>query len=115
MCESVAFYLYDVFLIDNVLDVCYHDYDDIVARETLKVNNKFNMEEQTLRPYRNEEVRRLAKERDVKLWEIAEKLGYADATLSRKLRHELPSEERKTIFAIIEELSQEQQEVGGNG
>lgn len=74
------------------------------------VNNNFIMEVQNLRMQKNEEVRQLAKDRGVKLWEIAEKLGCADATLSRKLRRELPEAEKKAILDIIEAISAEQGE-----
>ena len=41
----------------------------------------------------------------VPLWKIADRLGIADTSFSRKLRKELPEEEKKRIFEIIEELS----------
>ena len=63
-----------------------------------------------MRTQKNEEVRQLAKVRDVKLWEIAEKLGCADDTLYRKLRRELPEAEKKAILDIIEAISAEQGE-----
>ena len=43
----------------------------------------------------------------VKLWQIADALGIADCSLSRKLRKELLQEEKDRIFGIIRELSQE--------
>lgn len=55
----------------------------------------------------NLDVRRTASEAGVKLWQIAEVLGIADCNFSRKLRKELPQEEKKKIFSIIRELSQE--------
>lgn len=61
-----------------------------------------------MRTKKNEDVRKLARERGIKLWEIAEKLGCADATLSRKLRRELPESEKKAVIDIIMELSKEQ-------
>lgn len=57
-----------------------------------------------MRTQKNEKIRQLAKEYGVKLWEIADKLGCADATLSRKLRRELPEKERERILEIIREL-----------
>lgn len=53
---------------------------------------------------RNVEIRRAAKERSVHLWEIAEALGIADATFSRRLRRELPEPEKQKIFGVIEKL-----------
>ena len=37
----------------------------------------------------NIDIRKAAIEAGVKLWQVAEELRIADATLSRKLRHEL--------------------------
>lgn len=56
----------------------------------------------------NQDVRRTAAGAGVKLWQIAEALGIADCSLSRKLRKELPQEEKERIFSIIKELSQEE-------
>lgn len=53
----------------------------------------------------NDDIRILAKESGVKLWEIAEQLGWADATLSRKLRHELPASEIESITDAINEIA----------
>ena len=55
----------------------------------------------------NQDIRRTAAGAGVKLWQIADALGIADCSLSRKLRKELPKEEKDRIFGIIRELSQE--------
>lgn len=55
----------------------------------------------------NVDVRRTAAGNGVRLWQIADALGISDCSLSRKLRKELSSEEKTTIFAIIRNLSQE--------
>lgn len=55
----------------------------------------------------NQDIRRTAAGAGVKLWQIAEALGIADCSLSRKLRRELPPEEKERIFGIIRELSRE--------
>ena len=55
---------------------------------------------------RNEDVREYAKNKNVKLWWIAEKLSITDGMFSRKLRKELPNEEKQHIYKIIDELSQ---------
>lgn len=55
----------------------------------------------------NQDIRRSAAGAGVRLWQIAEELGIADCSLSRKLRKELPQEEKKRILAIIERLSKE--------
>ena len=54
----------------------------------------------------NQDIRRTAAGAGVKLWQIADALGVADCSLSRKLRKELPQEEKDRIFGIIRELSQ---------
>lgn len=56
---------------------------------------------------KNLDVRRAAAGNGVRLWQIADALGIADCNLSRKLRKELPDEEKKAIFAIIQDLSRE--------
>ena len=53
------------------------------------------------------EIRQEAAKVGVKLWWIADKLGIADTGLSKKLRHELPDEEKEKIRAIIAELAKE--------
>lgn len=55
----------------------------------------------------NQDIRLTAAGAGVKLWQIAEALGIADCSLSRKLRRELPPGEKEQIFAIIEQLSTE--------
>ena len=54
----------------------------------------------------NQDIRRTAASAGVKLWQIADALGIADCSLSRKLRKELPVEEKEKIFSIIEKLAQ---------
>lgn len=56
---------------------------------------------------KNQDIRRTAAGAGVKLWQIADALGITDCSLSRKLRKELPREEKEKIFSIIERLSQE--------
>lgn len=56
---------------------------------------------------KNQDIRRMAAGARVKLWQIAEELGIADCNFSRKLRKELPEEEKKRIIAIIKRLSKE--------
>ena len=51
----------------------------------------------------NREIRKQAKNKGVRLWEIAEMLGITDSTFSKKLRRELPQEEQDIILAISKE------------
>lgn len=55
----------------------------------------------------NEALRRFAAGNGVKLWQVAKALGIADTSLSRKMRKELPPDEKERIVRIIRELSQE--------
>jgi hypothetical protein len=55
----------------------------------------------------NIDVRRAAAGNGVWLWQVADALGIADAQLSRKLRKELPDDEKQKIFEIIREISAE--------
>lgn len=58
----------------------------------------------------NTEIRRSAKNAGVRLWEVAAAYGINDGNFSRKLRQELPQEEKEKILAIIDRLAQEKQE-----
>lgn len=58
----------------------------------------------------NKEIRDAAKEAGICLWQVAEKLGVSDGNFSRKLRRELPAEDREKVLNIIRELSQEKRE-----
>lgn len=55
----------------------------------------------------NADIREAAKSAGVCLWQIAERLGINDGNFSRKLRRELPTEERDKILGIIKELAEE--------
>lgn len=55
----------------------------------------------------NQDIRRTAAGAGVKLWQIADELGIADCNFSRKLRKELPQEEKDRIFSVIKRLSRE--------
>lgn len=55
----------------------------------------------------NKDIRSAAKAASVLLWEIADRLGIQDSAFSRKLRRELPPDEREKILTIINELAAE--------
>lgn len=55
----------------------------------------------------NQDIRQTATKSSVRLWRIADALGITDSSFSRKLRKELPQEEKERIFSIIQKLSQE--------
>lgn len=56
---------------------------------------------------KNKDIRQAAKTAGVKLWQIAEIVGVNDGNFSRKLRHELPEDEKQKILEIIDRLSKE--------
>ena len=58
----------------------------------------------------NKAIRSAAKTAGVRLWEVAAAYGINDGNFSRKLRQELPQEEKEKILAIIDRLAQEKQE-----
>lgn len=58
----------------------------------------------------NLDIRANAVRYGVKLWQVADELGIADTSLSRKLRRELPPDERDKILSIIDKLAKD----GGN-
>ena len=53
----------------------------------------------------NLELRTKARRNGVRLWEIADKLGVSEPTITRKLRRELPTNEKQRILAIIDEIA----------
>lgn len=53
----------------------------------------------------NETLKLKAAGAGVKLWEIADRLGINDGNFSRKLRRELPEDEKQQILNIIDELA----------
>lgn len=55
----------------------------------------------------NNDIRRKAASEGIRLWQIAEVLKITDSSFSRKLRKELPQEEKEKIFSIIQKLSRE--------
>ena len=50
----------------------------------------------------NQRIKEYAKEKGVKLWQVADELKIADGQLSRKLRYELSETETEQITKIID-------------
>lgn len=61
-------------------------------------------------PIPNSDIRQLAKDRGVRLWEVAERYGLNDGNFSRKLRRELPEKEKNIIKGIIEQIADSHRE-----
>ena len=55
----------------------------------------------------NTDIRTTAKEKGVRLWEVAEHLRISDPTMTRKLRRELPEKEKKYFLNIIDKIAAE--------
>lgn len=52
----------------------------------------------------NEDIRTAIKNSKIKYWQVANEYGINDGNFSRKLRKELPQDEKEKIFYIIENL-----------
>ena len=53
----------------------------------------------------NEDIRAIAKQYNVKLWQIADELSITDSNFSKKLRKELAPDEKAKILQIIDNLA----------
>lgn len=56
---------------------------------------------------KNLDIKERALKKGVCLWEVAEAIGIADTSISRKLRKELPKAEKQAIFKIIDDIAAE--------
>lgn len=54
----------------------------------------------------NMDIRRAAASAGFFLWEVAEEIGVTDSTFSRKLRRELPENEKEAVFRAIERMKE---------
>ena len=50
----------------------------------------------------NEEVRTMLKEKNIKLWQLADMMDVSEATITRLMRHELSEEMVEEIRNLIE-------------
>ena len=50
---------------------------------------------------KHEMIRKALKDSGIKQWELSEMLGISEFTLSRKMRNELPQEEKERILNLI--------------
>ena len=58
----------------------------------------------------NCEIRNECRKHNIRLWEAAEALGISEATMTRKLRRELPSEQRDHILRMIGKIAERKAE-----
>lgn len=56
---------------------------------------------------KNQDIRAEITVAGLRFWQVADALGINDGNFSRKLRHELPDEEKAKIRGIIADLSRE--------
>lgn len=56
----------------------------------------------------NQDLRAYAKQKGVKLWQIAKFKGISEPTMTRLLRKELSADEKETFRRIINELALQQ-------
>lgn len=57
----------------------------------------------------NMDLRQKAKEKVVFFWQIAAELGVSEPTMTRRLRFELPEQEKQKYLSIIDKLSSEKE------
>lgn len=55
----------------------------------------------------NTDIRKTAKSKGVRLWEVAKATGISEPTMTRKMRVELPTAEKQAIFKIIDDIAEE--------
>lgn len=58
----------------------------------------------------NQEIRKRIEENHIRYWQVAYAYGIDDVAFSKKLRRELPEEEKEKINKIIVKLIKEKQE-----
>lgn len=56
---------------------------------------------------KNKEIKIAMLEKGLKQWKVAEALGVSESAFCRKMRKELPNDEKEKILAVIEELGKE--------
>lgn len=59
----------------------------------------------------NKDIREAISAAGLRYWQVAEAYGCTDGNFSRKLRKELPEEEKNKIFEAIKRLKQEREVV----
>lgn len=55
----------------------------------------------------NKDIRNAAGGYGIRLWQVAEEIGMNESAFSRKLRKELPNEDKEKILSAIEKLAKE--------
>ena len=82
-----------------------------IQQVVVNVNYKMNGDEKMRA---NKDIRDAVEEKGFRLWELAEALGLSsDAALSRKLRRELPDDQKQHIFKTIDRMVEQRQKQEG--
>ncbi len=55
----------------------------------------------------NADIRSAAKQAGVRLWEIADKMGVSDPTITKRLRKELDASEKEKYYQLIQCIAAE--------
>ena len=55
----------------------------------------------------NTDVRQYAKKNGVFFWQCAQAMGVSESTMTRRLRTELPEQDKQTLFQIIDNLAKQ--------
>ena len=76
-------------------------------------NNVVNRERRRGQAVKNAKVKVALIENGMKQWQLAQLMGVHEATLSKRMREELPSEEQDRMIDLIEAAEDKQQPKGG--
>lgn len=88
-------------------EIAYGNGDQYVADELKSLRKQKRVSKKPRRKRdNNSEIRNYAKEKRVYLYEVAEKLGLSEASMSRKMRYAFNDEEKRRIFSIIDEIAE---------
>ena len=58
----------------------------------------------------NEKLKSFIKSKNIKLWQVADKLGIYDTNFSKMLRYKLKDEELNKVYKAVKELEREKNE-----
>ena len=54
-------------------------------------------------------LRKKAAAKGVRMWQIAEKMGFSESYFCRLMRHDLPEDKQKQVLEIIDTLAADQE------
>ena len=81
--------------------ICYH----VIVASASVITKLYEKEEKRVKAKENEVVRQTLKENHVYQWELAERLGVAEYTLTRMLRHELNTAKQNELCEAIKAIA----------